>query len=129
MLDPVAVLDPHPPVTIGVSATLGDAVDSMIAQKVGAVLVTDEKGLLVGILTERDFLTKVAYSADFRRLPLQEFMTREPEAVSPADPLAFALGKMAGGGYRHLPVIEDGKPIGSISIRGILTHIVSLCSD
>lgn len=129
MLDPVAVLAPHPPVTIPESGTLGDAVDTMMTEKVGAVLVTDTDDKLVGILTERDFLTKVAGSPHYRQLPLRQFMTRSPETVSAQDPIASALGKMASGGYRHLPVVDDGKPIGSISVRGILSHIVSLCRE
>ena len=129
MLDPVAVLAPHPPVTIDVGADLGMAVKVMISEKVGAVMVTGDDGRIVGILTERDFLTKVAGSPDYGRLPVRTFMTPDPETVSSADPLAFALGKMAGGGYRHLPVVDDGRPVGSISVRGILTHIVSLCGD
>lgn len=129
MHDPVAKLAPHPPVTIPETGTLGDAVDTMMTEKVGAVLVTDETGKLVGILTERDFLTKVAGSPNYRQLPLQQFMSREPEVVSANDPIASALGKMAGGGYRHLPVVDEGKPVGSISVRGILSHIVSLCRD
>jgi len=56
-------------------------------------------------------------------------MTPHPETVGPADPLAFALGKMAGGGYRHLPVVKDGQPVGVISVRDILRHIVWLCRD
>src|SRR5215468_6483044 len=57
--DPVSVLDPRPPITVALDATLGDAVRQMIAGRTGAVLVTGPNGELVGILTERDFLTKV----------------------------------------------------------------------
>src|SRR5690242_6126389 len=59
MAEPVAVLGPKPPVTVAADADLGRAVREMIGRKVGAVLVTDPAGCLVGILTERDFLTKV----------------------------------------------------------------------
>ena len=56
-------------------------------------------------------------------------MTPDPETASESDPLAFALHKMDGGGYRHLPVLRDGKPVGMISVRDLLKHITSLCRD
>jgi CBS domain-containing protein len=124
--DPVSVVDPRPPVTVAVDATLGDAIEAMIDTRVGAILVTDADGGLVGILTERDFLSKVAGTPGFERLPIADFMTRSPETVAPADILAVALGKMDSGGYRHLPVVDGGKPIGVISVRDVLRHLTSL---
>jgi CBS domain-containing protein len=129
MTESVAVLGPRDPVTIPADATLGHAVRQMIAQRVGALLVTDADGRLVGILTERDFLTKVAGSSGFAEHRVEAFMTRDPETVAPADPLAFALGKMAGGGYRHLPVVDGGRPLGVISVRDLLRHILGQCRD
>src|SRR5688500_8085922 len=91
MTEPVSVLGPKAPVTVGLDADLGTAVKQMIAGQVGAVLVTDAAGRLVGILTERDFLTKVAGSPGFGARPVAEYMTRHPETVRPGDMLAFAL--------------------------------------
>lgn len=128
--DPVALLEPREPVTVPGDADLGVAMKEMITRHVGAVLVTEPDGQLSGILTERDFLTKVAGTVGFDALPVSRFMTRKPETVTPADPLAFALGKMAGGGYRHLPVVDDaGRPVGVISVRDVLRHVVHLCRD
>ncbi len=129
MADTVAVLKPRPPVTVHETAPLGTAVGVMIATKVGAVLVTGADDSLVGILTERDFLAKVAGQNGYEGLPVRQFMTSNPETVSPTDPLAFALRKMDVGGYRHLPVVEHGKPVGVISVRDVLRHITKLCKD
>jgi CBS domain-containing protein len=129
MADPVTVLGLHPPTTLTDDADLGSAVAEMIDGHLGAVLVIDATGKLVGILTERDFLTKVAGQPGYAKLPVCQFMTRHPETVSPKDTLAFALGKMAGGNYRHLPVVEGGKPIGTVSVKDILRHVVGLCAD
>jgi CBS domain-containing protein len=101
----------------------------MIERKVGAVLVTNEAGELVGILTERDFLTKVAGKAGYESLPVRQYMTSAPETVSSSDLLAVALAKMDAGGYRHLPVVEAGKPVGVISVRDILRHLTAFCPD
>ena len=56
-------------------------------------------------------------------------MTPNPETVRPTDTLAFVLHKMDGGGYRHLPVLKDGQPLGMISVRDMLRHITRLCKD
>ena len=127
--DPVSVLDPRPPITVPASATLGEAMREMVTGRTGAVLVTGPAGELVGILTERDFLTKVAGEAGFESLPVGDFMTPNPETVAPTDVLAFALGKMDAGGYRHLPVVEAGKPVGVVSVRDILRHLTAVCPE
>ena len=124
--DPVSVLQPRPPVTISESANLGEAIRAMIDTRVGAILVTGSDGTLVGILTERDFLSRVAGKPGYEALPVAQFMTRTPEFVAPADLLAIALGKMDVGGYRHLPVVQDGKPVGVISVRDVLRHLTTL---
>src|SRR5262245_3411979 len=128
MTDPVRSLTPKDPVTIPDDASLGYALQRMVDEEIGALLVTDAAGKLVGILTERDYLTKVVgIIADFAHLPLQTVMTRDPETVGVNDTLAFALHKMDVGGYRHLPVVEAGKPVGIISVRDVIRHITRLC--
>ena len=92
MTDPVAALNPREPMTLPESADLGQAIALMIDRGVGAVLITDAAGRLVGILTERDFLSKVAGRADFAALPIRNFMTTNPETVVPTDTLGFAVG-------------------------------------
>ena len=129
LADPVSVPDPRPPVTVPVEAELGQAIREMIDKRVGAVLVTGPDGELVGILTERDFLSKVAGEPGYARLPVARFMTPAPETVAPTDILAVVLGKMDTGGYRHLPVVANGRPVGVISVRDVLRHLTALCPD
>jgi CBS domain-containing protein len=54
-------------------------------------------------------------------------MTPRPETVRETDSLAFVLHKLDSGGYRHLPVVKNGLPVGMISVRDILRHITRLC--
>lgn len=129
MADPVSVLKPKPPVTISADAPLEEAISCMMSHGVGALLVVDRDQSLVGILTERDFLTKIAGRAGWDGHPVREFMTVHPETVSSCDPLAFAVRKMDVGGYRHLPVMENGKAIGVVSVRDVLSHVTKLCRD
>ena len=59
--------------------------------------------------------------------PAAEFMTANPESVTADDTLAKALHKMDVGRYRHLPVIDDGKPVGIIAVQDLVRHITHLC--
>jgi CBS domain-containing protein len=127
MTDSVTVLGLRQPITVAEDASLGRAMREMIDRQVGALLVTDAAGRLAGILTERDFLMKVADQPGYEALPVRDFMTAKPETVAPGDTLAFAIGKMDAGGYRHLPVVEADKPVGVISVRDILRHVTQLC--
>ena len=128
MEDPVSVLHPKRPITVRPTATVCEAMHIMLDQDIGALLIVGSDGKLLGIFSERDLLTKVAGLHDpFADLPVQQFMTPGPETVTPTDTLAFALHKMDVGGYRHLPVLKDGKPTGVISVRDMLRHITRLC--
>jgi CBS domain-containing protein len=127
MEDTVGGLRPAPPLTVPPSATVGEAIRAMMANKVGALLVVDGQERLLGIFSERDLLTKVAGEhPDFAGLAVKEFMTANPETVTAADTLAFALHKMDVGGYRHLPVMDEGKPVGVVSVRDLLRHITRI---
>jgi CBS domain-containing protein len=128
MEDCIGELRPKSPVTIRPNTPLQSAIQAMLACDIGVVLVTNEDGKLVGILSERDLLRKVAgLREDYAQLPASDFMTPNPETVAGEDKLNFALHKMDAGGYRHLPVISDGLPLGVISVRDMLRHIARLC--
>jgi len=128
--DPVSVLQPRRPLTLKPTATVREAIGTMLAHDVGALLVVDAQGKLLGIFSERDLLTKVAGRPEpCADVPVQDLMTPRPEAVTTTDTMAFALHKMDVGGYRHLPVLHDGVPIGVISVRDMLRHITRLCKD
>jgi CBS domain-containing protein len=130
MEDPVVVLRPRDPLTLPPTATVGEAMRTMLARDVGALLVVDAGGRLVGIFSERDLLTKVAgIHADYAGRQVAEFMTPRPETLNADDTLAFALHKMDVGGYRHMPLIQEGRPTGVISVRDIMRHITRMCRD
>ena len=130
MYDQVKTLKQHAPVTIASAATIGEAIALMLSANVGAILVVDAAGLLVGIFSERDLLKKIAGAvADYEKLPITQFMTARPETVSLTDTLNFVLQKMDAGGYRHVPVLQDGKPVSIISARDMLRFLTRLCKD
>ena len=100
--------------------SVADAALMMKNHKVGAILVVDDTKL-VGIFTERDGLYRVvAEQRDARKTPLSEVMTANPQSVHPDDPFPHALHMMHVGGFRHVPVVENGVPIGIVSARDAL---------
>jgi CBS domain-containing protein len=83
-----------------------------------------DRGELVGIFSERDALMKLNVDAvTFFNRPISQFMTPNPVTLETSDKIAFALQKMNVGGYRHLPVLFNGKLAGVISIRDILRYL------
>jgi CBS domain-containing protein len=130
MEDPVSILNPHTPITIRPTATIREALRIMTERDIGAILVVDANGKLEGIFSERDLLTKVAgIHESYADLPVLQFMTPNPETVTAKDSLAFALHKMDGGGYRHMPVLSEGLPAGVISVRDMVRHITKMSKD
>jgi CBS domain-containing protein len=100
--------------------TVGKAARLMAKKHVGAVLVVDD-GVLAGIFTERDVLFRVvAQRLDPEKTLVREVMTPDPLTVAPKDSFGHALVLMREGGFRHLPVVQDGVPVGIVSSRSAL---------
>ncbi len=111
--------------TVGPNASVREAAEKL-AQSNRCVLVIDQ-GNLVGIVTERDILFKfMGTGRDPEGTPVTEIMTSRPDTLGPSDKLAFALNKMAIGGFRHIPLLKDGKPLGAISVRDILGYLAEM---
>src|SRR5207244_12174706 len=84
----------------------------------------------VGIFSERDLLMKVAGQfSSYDAITVRDVMTPKPDSVTAEDTLAFAVHKMDVGGYRHVPVVDNGRPTGVLSARDLLRHIVRLCKE
>ena len=100
--------------------TVSKAAKLMAKKNVGAVMVVDAEQL-VGIFTERDAVFRVmARGLDATATPLADVMTTAPKTVDPDKTYGFALLMMHENGFRHVPVIEEGKPIGIVSARNAL---------
>jgi CBS domain-containing protein len=100
--------------------TVSKAAKLMASKGVSAVLVVDNERL-VGIFTERDAVFRViARGRDAQTTPLAEVMTTTLQTVDPDKTFGFALLMMYENGFRHVPVVENGKPIGIVSSRNAL---------
>ncbi len=121
---PLAVLQPAQPVTVDPDDAVGEVIAMLARRNIGCALVT-RNDVLVGIFTERDALTKIgATLVEIGREPVRRFMTPAPETLSFTDSIAFALNRMAVGGYRHVPIEKEGKPMGIISVRDVLAYLI-----
>ena len=93
----------------------------MAQRKMGAVMVVDPEGRLLGIFTERDAVHRViARQRDPHTTCLAEVMTPDPQTAEPRETFGYALLQMHEQGFRHMPVVEDGRPVGMVSARNAL---------
>src|SRR5689334_2698638 len=115
-----SMLASQTPVTANGEMSVAQAARLMKERRVGALLVMHE-GRLAGIFTERDALFRViAESRDPANTRLQDVMTANPRTIGPDRPFGHALHLMHEGGFRHVPVVEGGKPIGVVATRDAL---------
>lgn len=103
------------PLTMSSRETVQAACRQMWEQRVGAVLVINSRRQLSGIFTGRDAVRSLAEGRDPATTPLSTVMTRRPDTISPGCTALDALRAMRDGGYRHLPVVDDGRVCGIVS--------------
>jgi CBS domain-containing protein len=103
--------------------TLGQAAEAMVERGVGSAVVSDF-GRLIGILTERDLLRAVAGRVHSSEARVREWMTQEPVTASVTTDLEEAARTMLEQGFRHLPVVDDDRAIGIVSIRDVVDWTV-----
>lgn len=125
MEDPVACLQPIRPLTVDTHTTLAAALALMRNHHIGCVLVTDKGASLVGILTERDLLQKVALEMpSLEHSTVEDFMSAAPETSKPDHPLGYAIQRMIVSDLRYLPLVDDtGRPNGIVSSRDVIAYI------
>ncbi|SRR5712692_2219433 len=104
--------------TVEPSDSVGEAVAVMAQNRVGSVLIM-QGDQLVGIFTERDTVRALSQAHDAARHEIVSWMTHDPRTVSPDEDSDAALRTMLDNGFRHLPVVENGKVVGIVSMRDL----------
>ena len=117
-------------VTVAPDRTVHDAIVKMNRHKIGALIVTDETGEIQGIVTERDILLMCGEQCVHLDDPslagtdcpilVSEIMTTDPVIVVPDDTLDYAMGVMTSNRIRHLPVLDEGRLAGVVSIGDVV---------
>ena len=114
------ILERRKLVTAPPQTTVYKAAKVMALRRVGAILVVEDERL-TGIFTERDLVFRViARDRDPHATLLEEVMTRDPKTARADNTFGYALLLMHENGFRHVPVVENGKPIGVVSSRNAL---------
>ena len=108
--------------TVSPGEPLQEVAQRMVDRDVGAVLVMDGSDL-AGILTERDVLRAVAAGIQDDTV-VADWMTRDPDTMTPEDTTQQAAVLMIHGGFRHLPVVEGTDVVGMLSIRDLMRVVL-----
>lgn len=106
-------------VSVAPEDTLGEVAQKLAAADVGSALVV-EFGRLTGILTSRDVMAAIAERVHPSEGRVRDWMTPEPATATPDTKAADAAHAMLVGGFHHLPVVEDGRPLGTIGFRAVV---------
>ncbi|MHC4391980.1 MAG: CBS domain-containing protein [Planctomycetota bacterium] len=125
--DALRDIGPSQPVLCKSGTTVREAIGLLAGKHQGAVLVVDDEGKLIGIFSERDVLYRVVGSdKDVNTTTVGEVMTRDPVALSAGSKIADALNVMSVRGFRNIPIVKEGKPIGIVFTQHFVKFIVSL---
>lgn len=114
-------------ISVGPQASVWDAACIMTRENCGSVLVVDTPGTLLGIVTERDLMTRVlAKALNPQDTLVTDVMTRGPHTVGPEMPVSSAVLIMIERGFRHLPIVgKESKILGVFSVRDALPREIS----
>ena len=125
--DAVARIMVWPVAIAPAEASLLEVAESLAADAIGAVGVV-EHGHLVGVVSERDVVHHLAQGANPEHVTAADVMTTDLVTAHPDDQILDAARRMAEAEIRHLPVIEDGKIAGFVSMRDIFGVLVEVAS-
>lgn len=105
-------------VSVDARASIREAASAMKASEISALAVMDDDGV-AGLVSERDIAWALADGADPDTEQVGEVMSRDPRYLTLADSVATAVEIMLSAGVRHLPVLDEGVPVGMVSIRDL----------
>jgi len=117
-----------PAITLPITSSLNDVVETMYKEKIGSVIITDENNRIAGIITERDIIYAAAKGL-FKKenVKVEHLMSKNVITINEDGSIYEAIDKMRAHNIRHLPVVDNqGRPVGLISLRDLIDFSVSL---
>ena len=108
--------------TIAPDATVRELLDVLAELNVGALVVSDDGTSMLGIVSERDIVRKLRDVDDARSRPVSDIMTTDVRVCSPADSFGGLMAVMTQHRVRHVPVLDDGRLVGMLSIGDAVKH-------
>jgi len=102
--------------TISPDATVAELLDTLADLNVGALVVSNDGSSIVGIVSERDIVRKLRSAENARSLPVSNIMTTGLQVCAPEDSFATLMALMTEHRIRHVPVLEDERVVGVLSI-------------
>lgn len=112
--------------TVSPDSSVYEALDALEENNLGSLVVLEEDGKLDGIFTERDYARKVILKGRSSKETLvRDIMTERPVFVTPDTDIDDCMKLMTQKFIRHLPVLENGKLVGLVSIGDLVNHIIS----
>ena len=108
-------------ITIEPTATLAAAVRTLVEHRIGALLVTGADHRIVGIISERDVVRELGEKgAAVLDAPVAEMMTRKVVTCDRSETIAEIMERVTSGRFRHVPVVEQGRLVGIVSIGDVV---------
>jgi len=117
-------LSQRPVAKVSPSDTIQHVVESMTDQRTGCALVLQDTQL-IGVFTERDFISRVVARSLDTSLPVSQVMTPNPLTLRPSSSILEAIGLMEKARINHVPVVnDDASPAGLLSVKDVVHYLV-----
>jgi CBS domain-containing protein len=107
-------------VTVKPSQTIREAIALLVKHRIGALVVVDDAGKVVGLVSERDFVREAARNEALFGEPVSAIMTTDVIVASPGDDIQSVEQTMTVKRFRHLPILDEGELIGIVSIGDVV---------
>jgi CBS domain-containing protein len=120
--DVVAAKNEQKVITVSPSATVRELLGLLAEHNVGALVVSGDGGTVDGIVSERDVVRRLHQNAELLQATVESIMTTEVRSCTPEDRLDDLMSLMTERRIRHVPVCEDGRLVGIVSIGDVVKH-------